>query len=143
MESATLQQSDVHPVANRLAIGRPPIPHEHGAWVILYAPILLGFAAAGAVPALPFLLLVVTVTAAALRRALSDTDRRRLGRDTLVYHALLLSALPLMAAGLRGSATALFLAAYAPIIVRAWLAWSRLSSKLPPLKRVGYTEMLW
>jgi hypothetical protein len=50
-------------------IGRPPIPHEHGAWVILYAPLLIGFGAAlhGTVP-IKWLLLTLAVMGAFLAR---------------------------------------------------------------------------
>jgi hypothetical protein len=49
-------------------LGAPPIPHEHGAWVILYAPFLIGLAAAWPPPALPAALLFLAATGAYLAR---------------------------------------------------------------------------
>ena len=45
-----------------MKVGRPPIPHEHGAWVVLYAPVAIGLAAAGRVPATETVLLLFAIT---------------------------------------------------------------------------------
>ena len=45
--------------------GRPPLPHEHGAWMMLYAPLVTGLAAYKVDPG-PAVLLVVAATAAFL-----------------------------------------------------------------------------
>ena len=42
--------------------GRPPIPHEHGAWFILYVPLLIPLLAGSTVPLIPSLLLILVVT---------------------------------------------------------------------------------
>lgn len=43
--------------------GAPPVPHEHGAWMMLYAPLVTGLLAYGVDPG-PAVLLVVAATAA-------------------------------------------------------------------------------
>ncbi|MEO6907403.1 MAG: YwiC-like family protein, partial [Abditibacteriaceae bacterium] len=53
---------------NTLHLGAPPIPREHGAWVILYAPFLIGLAAAWPPPVLPATLLFVAITGVYLTR---------------------------------------------------------------------------
>lgn len=60
-------------------IGRPPVPREHGAWIILYAPLLVGFAFAPRLSPLPFLLLLLTVTGLFLSRPLVGVLLRRRG----------------------------------------------------------------
>ena len=45
-------------------IGAPPIPHEHGAWMMLYAPLAIGLIAFRPVPLWPALWLVLAVTGA-------------------------------------------------------------------------------
>lgn len=83
-------------------IGRPPIPHEHGAWVILYSPMILGFAASSAVAPVRWLLLGLAVTGVFLgREAAGLLLRRREKSGTAfwlgVYVALFLAgALPLI-----------------------------------------------
>ncbi len=60
------------------AIGRAPIPREHGAWVILYAPLALAFVAARPSSTLPAILITTAVTGAFLaRNALGPIMRRR------------------------------------------------------------------
>jgi hypothetical protein len=62
--------------------GAPPIPHEHGAWVILYAPFLIGLAAAWPPPALPMALLFLAVSGVYLaRHAAGLLMRQRARRD--------------------------------------------------------------
>lgn len=84
-------------------IGRPPVPHEHGAWVILYCSLLLGFgAAAGAAP-LRWLLICLAVTGAFLAQEAAGLLVRRRGKPGTgfwlgVYLALCLTgAVPLLA----------------------------------------------
>lgn len=62
-------------------IGRPPIPHEHGAWVILYGSMMLGFGAAKRGISLPCLLLLASVTGAFLTREAAALLLRRRGRQ--------------------------------------------------------------
>lgn len=63
----------------------PPIPHEHGAWVILYAPFVVGLAAVWPPPALEAALLFVAATAAYLaRHAASLLMRKSARRDNNV-----------------------------------------------------------
>lgn len=47
-------------------LGRPPLPREHGAWVMLVTPLVIGLAGIGAVSPLAAALLVVAVGAAFL-----------------------------------------------------------------------------
>lgn len=53
---------------NTFRMGAPLIPREHGAWVILYAPLLIGLAAAWPSPALSVVLLFIAVTGVYLAR---------------------------------------------------------------------------
>jgi hypothetical protein len=66
-------------------IGRPPIPHEHGAWIILCAPLILGFAAAPRFSPLPSLLLLLTVTGLFLSRPLVGMLLRQRGRPESAF----------------------------------------------------------
>jgi hypothetical protein len=45
-------------------IGAPPIPHEHGAWMMLYAPLAIGLVVFRPVPLWPALWLVLAITGA-------------------------------------------------------------------------------
>jgi hypothetical protein len=49
-------------------LGAPPLPHEHGAWVMLYAPMILAVAALWPAPALPVFCLCLATTGAYLAR---------------------------------------------------------------------------
>jgi hypothetical protein len=63
-------------------LGAPPIPHEHGAWVILYAPFLIGLTVLWPPPALPMALLFIAATGAYLaRHAASLLMRKSARRD--------------------------------------------------------------
>ncbi len=73
----------------------------------------------------------------------SPSDRWRLGRDTLIYHGLLTVILDAAAVRLGGLAGVLVALAYLPIVARALASWATLSSKLPPLKRVGLLETVY
>ncbi len=66
--------------ASRAPLGSPPIPREHGAWVILYAPMVLGFAAAGKPAPVAWLLITGTVTALFIGREAASLLIR--GRST-------------------------------------------------------------
>lgn len=73
--------TDIHasrPSWTRL-VGRPPIPREHGAWVILYAPLVIGFGASGHVALVPAFLLALAVTGAFLSRYAADLVLRKRG----------------------------------------------------------------
>ncbi|HLJ53506.1 MAG TPA: YwiC-like family protein [Chthonomonadaceae bacterium] len=89
--------------ARRFAIRLPPIPREHGAWVILYAPMAFGFAVSHAFAPLRWSLLIGTATCAYLaREAAALTIRRRPRPDTRfwlwIWSLLTLAgALPLLA----------------------------------------------
>lgn len=63
-----------------ISIGAPPVPHEHGAWVILYAPLVLGFASAGLVTPLRWLLLCLAVTGAFMGREAAGLLLRKRGK---------------------------------------------------------------
>jgi hypothetical protein len=58
---------DVWPRA-KPQIGAPPLPHEHGAWVMLYAPMILAAAALWPAPALPVFCLFFATSGAYLAR---------------------------------------------------------------------------
>ncbi len=65
---------------------RPPLPHEHGAWVILYAPLVITWAALGFAARLPSLLLLAAVTGLFLgRHALGLLLRRRGQKETWLW----------------------------------------------------------
>src|SRR5690242_7076943 len=83
-------------------LDRPPIPHEHGAWVILYAPLVLGFCAAHTVNPVLWLVLTLAVTGLFLAREAAGLLLRRRGKVgssiwLCAYSAIFLSgALPLL-----------------------------------------------
>lgn len=261
------------PLRSGLRIGRPPIPHEHGAWVILYAPAIIALAVARPFLPLPSLLLIVAATGfflarhaagllirkrgkegtgfwlgvylviaaagtaplllayqrlallhvglavlalfvihallsvwpsrkrldrsvwgeilavgalamtapaayAVARGALEVTawylwaacvlyfsssvfyvkmllaagtvrgepgwrERWSLGRNNVIYHVLLLLIVLTAASQIGGWSGALAAVAYAPILLRAFRGWTRLSNRLPPLKRVGLAETFY
>ena len=66
--------------ATGAGIGRPPIPHEHGAWVILYAPLVLGFGASGVFAPVRWLLLIIAVTGLFLAREAAGLILRGRGK---------------------------------------------------------------
>ncbi|HEX5324901.1 MAG TPA: YwiC-like family protein [Capsulimonadaceae bacterium] len=70
-------------------------------------------------------------------------DRWRVGRDTVIYHAVLAAIIILVTVVMGGPGAILSAIAYLPIIVRAFAGWARLSNKLPPLKRVGLAETFY
>ncbi len=86
----------------KLKVGAPPLPHEHGAWVMLYAPLVIGLAVAPAVAFVPSLLLFLAVSAAFLAREPADLLIRGRGKAGSAfwlgaYLAIMLaSALPLV-----------------------------------------------
>ncbi len=88
--------------ASGLRVGRPPIPHEHGAWVILYAPLAMTLAVARPFRLAPSLLLLLAVTGLFLSREAAGLLLRRRGKGgtafwLAVYLALaLMGALPLL-----------------------------------------------
>lgn len=57
---------DILSLSPRFTPGAPPIPREHGAWVMLYAPLLIGLAGVQPFQAVPALLLILAVTGAFL-----------------------------------------------------------------------------
>jgi hypothetical protein len=70
----------------RPVLERPPIPHEHGAWVMLYAPMVVGFGAAGGTDVRMWLLLTLLVTSVFLgREAAGLLLRRRAKPGTAVW----------------------------------------------------------
>jgi hypothetical protein len=94
--------SAANAVVSSLRLGRPPIPHEHGAWVILYAPLLIALAATPPFALAPSLLLILAVTGLFLAREAAGLRLRRRGQEGTafwlgVYLALALAgALPLV-----------------------------------------------
>jgi len=64
----------------------PPIPREHGAWVMLYAPLVIGLAVARPFAWAPAALLVLAVTGVYLgQNAAAGLIRRRGGRSTSAW----------------------------------------------------------
>lgn len=89
---------------NTLRLGTPPIPREHGAWVILYAPFFIGLAAVWPPPALPAALLFLSISGIYLAHhtasALLRKNVRRAQENTLwlgMFSALIAAGgLPLL-----------------------------------------------
>ena len=81
------------------------------------------------------------VDAARRREGLSLTARWQVGRELLLYHALLIVVLG--ALFFRIETSWLIALAYAPVLVRALWGWVGLSNRLPSLKRVGIGEILY
>lgn len=63
-----------------LSIPRPPLPREHGAWIILFAPMVIGFSVTRAVAPLLWLLLTLTITGAFLAREAASLLLRKRGK---------------------------------------------------------------
>ena len=77
------------PPVERPAFGPPPLPREHGAWAMLYLPLVLGVIVAWPVPLVPGSLLVASTTAAYLaQHAAGVLLRRRGAPGTGVWLAL-------------------------------------------------------
>ncbi|MBI4551187.1 MAG: YwiC-like family protein [Candidatus Latescibacteria bacterium] len=81
-----------------MRLSRPPFPHEHGAWVMLYAPLVIVLAAVRPVAVLPSLFLILTVTSVFLGQYALRVFIRRRGPRLVV--AWLGVELTLLAAGL-------------------------------------------
>jgi hypothetical protein len=64
---------------------KPPIPHEHGAWVILYAPLLIAYGFAGNWASAGWLLLVTVVTGAFFAREAAGRLIRRRGKEGTTF----------------------------------------------------------
>src|SRR5690242_15197088 len=83
-------------------IGSPPVPHEHGAWVILYVSLIVGFGAAKVFAPILWLTLSVTVTGVFLSREAIGLLIRRRGKEGTsiwaVFYVLLAvgSGIPLL-----------------------------------------------
>lgn len=93
----TQQSATISPRAERIRLGRMPIPHEHGAWVILYAPLVVGFVAARALPVVPALLLVAAVTGVFLTRNAAALLLRRRAQPGSAFWLALYAALAIAA----------------------------------------------
>jgi hypothetical protein len=83
-------------------LGAPPLPREHGGWVMLAAPMLINLLAAPAAPLLPgLLLLIAAISAFGLQHSVGLMLRRRGPEGVTVWPAgclalLLASGLPLL-----------------------------------------------
>jgi hypothetical protein len=115
-----------------LQIGRPPIPHEHGAWVMLYVPLCVGFLAAGGASGWQWAALIAAATGLFLSKEAAGLLLRRrakagagiwLGAYVVMAGAGILpllatsAALPLLLLG--GIAAALFAIHSALLLVPA------------------------
>ncbi|HLV80153.1 MAG TPA: YwiC-like family protein [Chthonomonadaceae bacterium] len=80
MQDTTLASS-----SPRLRVGPPPVPREHGAWVILYAPLLIALATATTLSVAPVLLLGLAVTGLFLMRDTAGLLARRRGKLGTVF----------------------------------------------------------
>jgi len=81
------------------ALPPPPIPREHGAWAMLYAPLVLGLAIFGAPHALDGTLLVLAATAAYMGQNAARLLEKRRRPPGLMAWIAIFSALTLGAAG--------------------------------------------
>jgi hypothetical protein len=83
-------------------VGAPPLPHEHGAWVMLYAPLVIALAVTRPFALGPSLLLILAVTAAFLAREPADLLIRGRGKEGSLFWlfaylgVMAASALPLL-----------------------------------------------
>jgi hypothetical protein len=80
------------------------------------------------------------LSAAKVRGEFTQRDRWRCGGASLVYHVALLIGIGLLASRMANQAGALTWLAYLPVILRGVIGWSKLTNKLPSLKRVGIME---
>jgi hypothetical protein len=77
----------------RRRIARPPFPHEHGAWAMLYSPLIIAVAAFPPIAWLPVTLLTIAVTGLFLaRNAFSLIVRRRADTGTAFWLSAYLCA---------------------------------------------------
>ena len=78
-----------------LSLDPPPIPREHGAWTMLYAPLLIALASTRPIPG-PAALLVLAVTAAFLaQNAAGLWVRKRVGRGAAFWLGVYLAVFAL------------------------------------------------
>ncbi len=88
-------------------------------------------------------LVKMLLAAAKVRSDFGWRERLRIGRDHLIYHLLLGVALAVMMVWIGGSGAILILIAYLPALIRAMVWWTKLTNRLPPLKRVGWMETVY
>ncbi len=92
----------MHTGLQGLRLGRPPIPREHGVWMMVYTPLLIPVAGIDPAALLPLILLILAVTGAFLgQNAAGLLIRRRADRGTAfwlgVYTSVLLAgSVPLL-----------------------------------------------
>lgn len=79
-------------VEKRRKVGAPPMPHEHGAWVMLYVPMVIGFAVSGGAPFLPSFLLFLAVSGAFLAREPADLLIRGRGKEGTAFWLVVYAA---------------------------------------------------
>ena len=85
----------------------------------------------------------MVLAAAKIKRDFNFQTRLKIGRDHLLYHALLFVAVIVTAAHLGARAGILLAVAFTPILIRAFYGWTRLSNRLPPLKIAGILETVY
>jgi|SRR5579884_1595026 len=111
----------------RLRVGPPPIPHEHGAWVILYAPLLIALATAATLSIAPALFLLLAVTGIFMMREAAGLLMRRRGKVgtplwLAVYTALFAAgAVPLLVYGFGPALAPIGLAAFVLFVLHSLL----------------------
>lgn len=114
------------------ALWPPPVPREHGAWAMLYAPLLLGLLAAPPPAILTPLLLAAAITAAYLGQHAASLLLRRRGAQATglwlgAYGALAIAAAVWLIAG-EGYVVLLWLGIPACLLL-GWQAWRRRSTR--------------
>lgn len=105
-----------------------PLPREHGAWVMLYVPVIIAAFRAGAVPFIPFVLLLCAITGAFLVRHAAELVLRGKGSNaTKIWLTVYLAITVTCGGDLLFSANfsrlaIIFLAAAVLFGLHAWLA---------------------
>jgi hypothetical protein len=102
-------------------VARPPIPHEHGAWAILFAPILIAFLAAP--PAGWF-----ASAAYAVSRGQVEGIGWRLWAACFLYFSSAVFFVKMLLAAVK---------------MKGYFGWASLSNHLPHLKMVGLAETFY
>ncbi len=116
-----------------------PLPREHGAWVMLYAPVIIAAFRVGSVPFIPFSLLLFAITGAFLSRHAAELVLRGKGSGKtkiwLFFHLLItfVSAGFLLIRDDALGIAMIFLAVLMLFALHAWL------SVIPSRKRLDRT----
>jgi len=122
-----------------------PLPREHGAWVMLYAPVIIAAFRIGSVSFTPFLLLLCVITGAFLSRHAAELVLRGKGDDKTkiwLFFYLLITFLSGGSLMLRDDFRGLWMIFCAAMILFALHAWLSVIPSRKRLDRTVWGELL-